>query len=252
MDLMLELSCEVYYMVLNVKKSNFFVYAGCLVFGLLLIVASIIMYLQCPNSLFDEIMLSIGCSTIPTVITAYLIDQASEKRDIKRIAELRSDFMWGMPHGLLWIMKIIIERYYPFESSNNKSMYNCFEDSIRLMASVKYGDEELQRHKNEVEAVLKDIDYGISLCIDGCRSIISHDYELEINKIFTKDELLAISYLLEECQIIKKTFILSEMAEYIKLFVKNTIEKIPEIYEKTERTVVLKNRIVRNWYDISK
>lgn len=85
-----------------------------------------------------------------------------------------------------------------------------------------------------------------------CQSIISHDYELEINKIFSKEELLAISYLLEECQRIKNSFILFDMAEYIELFVKNTIKSIPETKAKADRNVELKNKIVRNWYEISK
>lgn len=239
-------------MIFNVKKSNFIIYIVCLIIGSLFIGLSVLLYVYHSNTLADEILLSIGCSTIPTVVTAYLIDQASEKREGKRIAELRTHFLWGMPHGLLWIMKQVIERYYPFEDSENKSFYSCFVDSVNMMKTVKYGDEELERQKNDIEALLKDIDYGISLCVRDCQSIISHDYELEINKIFTKNELLAVSYLLEECQRIKKSFILCEMAEYIELFAKNTIENIPETKIKAERTVKIKNRIIGNWYEISK
>ena len=157
-----------------------------------------------------------------------------------------------MPHGLLWIMKQIIERYYPFENSIDKPFYNCFLDSIEVMKSIKFGYEDIEKQSEEINAVLKDIKYGISLCTRDCQSIISHDYELEINKIFTKEELLAVAYLFEECQKIQKSFILSEMAEYIDLFVKNSIEKIPEIKTKTDRKPELKNKIIRNWYEISK
>lgn len=239
-------------MILNVKKSNFIIYVVCLIIGLLFIGIAVLLYVFYPNTIADEIMLSIGCSTIPTVVTAYLIDQASEKRENKRILELRNHFLWGMPHGLLWIMKQIIERYHPSVNSTNKSFYDCFIDSVEVMKSINYGYEELEQQKDDIDAILKDIDYGISLCVRDCQSIISHDYELEINKIFSKEELLAISYLLEECQRIKNSFILSDMAEYIELFVKNIIKSIPETKAKADRNVELKNKIVRNWYEISK
>ena len=239
-------------MVLNVKKSNFIIYITCLLVGLIMIGVAIILFAFCPNTIIDEILLSIGCSTIPTVITAYLIDRVSEKSESERIKKLRKDFLWGMPHGLLWIMKIIVERYYPISNSNDKSFYSCFLISIEKMKSIQYGYEETEKQTAEISAILKSIDYGVSLCIRDCQSIILHDYELEINSIFTKEQILAVSYLLEECQNIMKSFILSEMAENIELFVNTAIENISEIKVKAERILNLNNGIVRNWYEISK
>ena len=70
-------------MILNVKKSNFIIYVVCLIIGLLFIGIAVLLYVFYPNTIADEIMLSIGCSTIPTVVTAYLIDQASEKSVVR-------------------------------------------------------------------------------------------------------------------------------------------------------------------------
>ena len=204
--------------------------------------------------LFDEILLSVGCSTIPTVVTAYLIDQASEKRNARRIKELRDHFLWGMPHGLLWIMKIIVEFYIPFnDSDGEKSLNELFCESIRTMENKTFDRGDIFTESNEIKELLANhnLGYGIALCCDQCKSILSHDYELEINNVFSKEELLAISYLLDECIIIQKTYRLCEMAELIRIFVKNTIEKISEIKEKASRFAVLKNRRINNWPDIS-
>ena len=82
-------------MIPNVKKSNFIIYIVCLIVGLVFIGVAILLFMIRPGTIIDEILLSVGCSTIPTVITAYLIDRASEKREIKRIAELRNSFFVG-------------------------------------------------------------------------------------------------------------------------------------------------------------
>ena len=54
-----------------------------------MVIVSIVIYVNNPSTLFDEIIMSLGCSTIPTVATAYLIDRAAEKRDAVKHNELR-------------------------------------------------------------------------------------------------------------------------------------------------------------------
>lgn len=240
-------------MILNVKKSNFIIYAACLGIGLALIAASIVIFYKSNASFFDELLLSIGCSTIPTVITAYLIDQASEKRNIKRIKELRNHFLWGAPHGFLWIMKTIIEFYSPDSNSDCISFYALFKKSVVFMQNKKFDDNDFLAQSNEIKSLLAsyNLGYGIELCQRDCKSIIDHNYELEINGIFTKEELLVVSYLFEECEKIQNSYRLCEMAEVIDILVDSVIKTFTEIEEKANRIVKFENKHIFNWAEIS-
>ena len=239
-------------MVLNVKKSNFIIYLICLLIGIVLIIGGIILFNCNKDLIWDELFLSIGCSTIPTVITAYLIDQASEKRNKLKILELRNHFLWGMPHGLLWIMKTIIESY-PC-GITNESFYNCFKSSILVMENKHFSDEDFQIEIEERKRLLNEsnLGYGIGLCLRDCKAIIDHDYSLEMNGIFSKDELLTISFLYEECVRIQKLYRICEMAEYLKCLVDAVLERIPEINIKASRVAIIKDNRIDNWIEISK
>ena len=79
-------------MILNVKKSNFVIYLMCLLIAFILIGISMVIFSVNPQTLWDEAFLGIGCSMLPTVITAYLIDQSAEKREAKKLASLRISF----------------------------------------------------------------------------------------------------------------------------------------------------------------
>ena len=239
-------------MILNVRKSNFIIYVSCLVAGILLIAGAIIAYCVNKETIADELLLSIGCSTIPTVVTAYLIDQASEKRNAAKTRELRDHFLWGMPHGLLWIMKTIIE-FYP-TGDGSKPFYDSFKDSVSFMKNKEFDDEHFLEQGKEIAKLLNNsyLGYGIGLCLRNCKAIIDHNYELEINSVFTKYELLTIADLYEECERIQKVYRLCEMAEYIRVFVDAVIEWIPEIAERTKRTAIIENERIKNWADISK
>ena len=239
-------------MIFNVKKSNFIIYISCLFFGVVLIVRGIISFCCNKDLIFDELLLSIGCSTIPTVVTAFLIDRASEKRNAAKILELRDHFLWGMPQGLMWIMKTIIESYTC--KATNNTFHECFKQSILIMKNKQFSDYDFQLETEERKWLLGDsrLGYGLSLCLRDCKAIIDHDHSLEMNGVFSKDELITVAFLYEECERIQKVWRLCEMAEYIECFVDAVIEKIPEIKIKANRIAIIKNGLVDNWIDISK
>jgi len=94
--------------------------------------------------------------------------------------------------------------------------------------------------------------YGLSLCIRDCKAIIDKSFELEINSIFSKEELIVIRNLHDECMKIRESSIIAEMVEYIDVFTWLVIEAIPEIKEKFNRTIEMKNNYIRNFNEISK
>ena len=215
-----------------------------------MVIVSIVIYVNNPSTLFDEIIMSLGCSTIPTVATAYLIDRAAEKRDAVKHNELRVSFLWGMPHGLLWIAKTIIESYYIGDINCEKTFMQSYKEAIVNMEKVPttFSDDYFKKR-----GLLMDrMNYGLSLCIRDCKAIIDKSFELEINSIFSKDELIVIRNLHDECMRIREASIIAEMAEYIDVFTESVIEAIPEIKEKFNRTIEMKNNYIINFNEISK
>lgn len=239
-------------MIWKVKKSNFIVYFWSFAIGMFLIIISIILYyLKCPE-LVNNIFLSIGCSTIPTVMVAYLIDRANEIREAEKIRKLRDSFLWGMPYGLLWISKVVIEEYYPFDDTKGQPFINVFNKAISIMETIKVVENDNAAYENQRDNLMKKLDYGISLCFGHCKSILDHEYELQINSIFSKDELINIRYLFEECERIKNSYLIAETAEYIKVFVEVIYNGIKEVKIKLDRNIIIENHRIRNWIELSK
>lgn len=239
-------------MIFNVKKRNFFIYLFSLVAGFILIsIAATLLHFN--NSIIiANIFLSIGCSTMPSIIVAYLVDRANETRDLIKVKKLRDSFLWGMPYGLLWIARVIIEEYYPFDNASNISFYSCFKQGITKLRLKRPSSKGIFEYENERNNLMNKLDYGISLCLRDCKALMEHDFELEINSIFNKDEMLNIKYLYEECEKIKHSYVLSETAEYIELFIKTVYEGINEVKIRLDRNIVFKNRYIDNWFEISK
>ena len=215
-------------MILGVKKSNLIIYCIAVFIAILLLLfTAVIIYKYDSTTLWDEVLLSLGCSTIPTVVIAYLIDYAAEKRDNASLIMFRKSFLWGMPHGLVWIAKVIIEKYITEDYVSGFTYKSLYEKALSNMKLVPVCfDSSAYQDRDRL---FESLDYGLSLCIRDCKAIIDHSFELEIKKIFSKDELIIIRNLHEDCITIKNNCLISEIAEYIDVFTNEVIENIPEI-----------------------
>ena len=104
------------------------------VVGIVLMAISVFIFAKCYNELhWDEIFMGIGCGLFPTVVVAYLIDFANEKREIERIKSLRETAIWRMSYGLLLVAKIVIEEFGKIKNENNKSFADVYKESINKM-----------------------------------------------------------------------------------------------------------------------
>lgn len=240
-------------MIANVKKSNFFIYLICSIVGITLIVIAILIFPFCSNVIWDELLLSVGCSTIPTVATAYLIDRASEKRNIKKRKELRRNFMWGIPNGVLWIMKVIVESYCPHQEKE-ESFLVLFKEAISIMKNTPPNSHALSSERQTVNELFyrKNMNYGITLCEQSCKTILDNSCELELEEVFTKSELLTIESLYEDVQILPVSYVVNELGEYIETIVDNMMNSFTEIKEKAIRTIEIHNGIVKKWSSLTK
>jgi len=239
--------------VLRVNRLNFIIYLSCLLFGIILISIAIVLYHTCQNLLLDEILLGIGASTVPTVLTAYLIDYSSEERQRKRIIELRDHILCGMPYGLLWIMRVIVEEYSSSDIVSGKSLKECFNIAIENMENFYFvNDYDAIDQKAKREKLFERLKYGFDLCLRDCGSIVLHEYDFEINGIFIREEIQSIKFLFEECECIPQMTVISEIGERIRVAVDNVCGDIKEVSEMVNRKVTIKKNRISNWIEIIK
>lgn len=236
---------------IGVRRSNFIIYICCLMAGIVLIISAILSYDYIKETFVDELLFGLGCSTIPTVVAAFLIDRASEKRNEYKIESFRLHFLGCIPFGFLSVMKTVIKS---FSSGDfEKPFYDAFKESIVAMKGEIYLDKDAERVALRIEQLKKDLKYGAFLCKKETKDILADVYELEINNIFSNDELLALEFLAENLDGLMESDDLYEMAELLEELVDDMIKSFPkEIGSKTNRTVVVKKGIIRNWLEITK
>lgn len=240
--------------ILGVPSTNFLIYLIALLIGLALIVPSIVIILECERKPWADLLLALGSGFLPSSIIACLIDRASNKREKNRIAELRKNIEWGLPHGVLFIMKCTIQDYYPFDQFDNETLNSAFEASIKTMQS-KYSTDSpyTLKQPQEVKDFLKRIEYGLHLCIRDTNNILSVSIPLQIDAIFSSDEIHAIGFLNEVSNELLNLSPgpLSELAENIEILVTNTIQKIEEIGDKANCNISMVNRQIEDWPNVT-
>lgn len=236
-------------MVLGVKKKNLIVYVACLFLGALLIILS---FLFKSDSVWKDIFIGLGCSSIPTALTAFFIERISVENEIDKRNKLRVSFLCGLPHGVIWIAKTIIEEYYPSSLADEISFIDAFKVSIENMEHIDVNAYDLKKYVEIRKNIINKLSYGCSLCTRDGESIWQNKYELNIDNIFSDDEMLAIRYLRDECRTIKNYSVICEMAECIKQVINVIYERIPEIKEKLDRKAIIENNRIKNWVELSK
>lgn len=236
-------------MVLGVKNKNLIVYIVCFGIGTLLIVLSFL--LKIDNS-WKDLFIGLGCSLIPTALTAFFIERINTENEINKHNRLRNYFLWGLPYGVLSIAKTIIEEYCPSNLSSETTFIDAFKTSADNMKHIDVNAYDLNEYAEIRDNIINKLSYGCSLCIRDCKSILQSKCVLKIENIFSEDEILTIQYLYGECNKIKKYSMICEMAEYIKQFIIAIYEVIPEIKEKFDKKIIIENNFIKNWIELSK
>lgn len=235
-------------MILGIRKRNFIVYLVLLIFSILFLCLSIIFYSVNENLKCGDVFLSLFTSIAPTVFVSYFIDFCAEKRDDEKNKELRKSFLWGVPHGLMRIAKIIIEKYYVTNDCNTRTFKNCFDHTIEILESIDANKSNYRERK----LLINKLQYGISLCLRDFDSIINKSIELEINNIFNKEELISIQLLFDECNQLLLSSCMSETIEHIKLLINTAVDVFPEIKIMLNRNVDIRKNRIFNRSQISK
>ena len=234
--------------IIGVNKVNFWIYLGCTIVAFLIITAGIICFVKAPSSCSDEILFGIGCGVFPTIMVAYLIDLANEKRSEKKIISYRDSFLWGFPHGVLWLAKEVIEYFYNKKEQSGFSFKATFDLAISVMKAIN--DES---YNTNLKAKFKEnIKYGLSLIARDTKAIIDNQQMLVMNGVFTVDEIKIMEYALSECTTILSCIRISEMGEYVEILVDWLYRELPEIRKIMDRIAIVENNNIRNWSEIQK
>lgn len=234
-------------MIFGVKKANFWIYISMFAVGIVLIAISVFIFAKCCNELYwDEIFMGIGCSLFPTVVVAYLIDFANEKRKIERIKSLRETAIWRMSYGLLLVAKIVIEEFGKTKNENNKSFADVYKESINKM---KHTNPLLYLDVNNIndrKNLMLRLEFGLSMCESTCSEIINNSVDYKINGIYSEDEINILKSLISECNHIRVSSIITDTADFIEQLLNVAIDGFPEIKAKMKKTIIINKGVIKN------
>lgn len=232
-------------MILKIKK--IYIYLFLLIIGILLLILSIHLYNKNYSNIYFEISFSFGCGLIQTAMVSYLIDKASEIREINRINQLRSSFLYSIPCDMLTVVQVIIEKYYPLENIENKSYIVCFNEATKYMKSIKADNYDVMDYKNYRESLMKKFNDCFKRSNKSVENISINSLHLILNSIFSEEEILAIKYLGEEFEKIKEQSCINEIAETLEYVVECTYDKIKEIKASLDKKFIMNNRKIKRF-----
>lgn len=196
---------------------------------------------------WKDILIGLGCGFIPTALTAYFIDLINISSENDKQKKLRTSFLWGIPNGLCLIAKAIIDTYHLSDSEIRISFIEEFKSSIENMKKIDVDDYDIMQYKQIRESLLKKLDNGLLLCKKGSNTILSNQYLLKIDGVFTEAEIFFIEDLRDKCDEIQRFSVICEIAEVIEILVDEMNENIPEIKKMFDKEVIIKNNHIQNW-----
>ena len=235
-------------MLLGLDKHKWFIYITCLIIGAILIGFSFVFN---GTGIWGDVFLGLGCGAVPSVLTGLFVDLANAKTAKQKHVNLRISLLCGLPHGVMWISKIIIEEFGGVACESSNSCIDAFRKAVCNMQNAPFDGLNPLEQKERREAILDRLSYGISLCLRYSQEIIKNKYGLESDGIFSDKELLGIQYLFEQCNLIKEYYLISEMGECIELLIENTYQCLPDIKTFFDRKIVFQKNRIKNWSDIS-
>lgn len=167
------------------KKYNFITYLILFILGVSLVIASALLKNKC--EVWPDIMMGLGCSTIPTAIAGYLIDKINNKNVINRFKAVRKFSLWALPFGVFEMAKNVVESYC--DTKNIKiSFKSAFDCAIDFMNNK--GKNDFNMNIDECKVFLKRLDYAFNICIKDSKIILDNKLQLLMDNIFLNKNLL--------------------------------------------------------------
>ena len=212
---------------------------------------SIILYATKQDSYVINLLVGLGCSALPTALTAYFIDSLTDKRNLMRVRKLRSDNLWSLPYSFYQISKIIAERYHPGDNKD-KTLIQCVKDSFLALTLRRYSSEDPYDKSSELSDLLDDLNASFRLIKNDITDILEDKHTFEAEGVFSRDDITALKNIIEGCERIEVESELETALEGIKLMIDEAYENIGEIQEILNNIAVLEDSHLKNVSDFNK
>ena len=232
-------------MILGVKKGNFIIYVTCFVVGVCFIVFSFICNKICD---LKDIFIGIGCSFIPSSLTAFFLDRINIKADNDKRKQLRNTFSYKLTLGVCYIAKIIIEEFYGADGEDI-SFLGSFNKAVENAEEIKEEIKDAEITHKRRDAIKNRLSYGLFLCEADANFILQNEFGLIESNVFAKDEIASIKNILLICKEITDISYIAEMVEEIQILINSACD-IPKIKEIFQKQILIKKAKIRNWTEI--
>ncbi len=238
--------------ILGVKVKNFILFLVLFVVGLLFVVGSIIIYFVLPyQSIWYEIVLSLGSGLVSSAIISFLIDRVSQKEIDSKKLMLRDKMLGGLPYGIYYLAKVTIEEFGVIQNNKEKTLGELLENSFEVMDQLKNDENQLLNDQKRREKYFGKLKFGFSLYKNVYEQINANQLILINEEIFKGDEILTIKNEYEFKEFLFKSSKWSEIGEPLKILI-NELCKISEIKAVFDSKFEIKKGIVKQDHDVFK
>ena len=236
----------------NGKKLSKLVYITILIVGSCFIILGASFYSRLTKP-WPEILIGIGCSTIPTVILTYLIERINLKDLVAKKEMYKNSVVCQVPYAIAKTAQLIINTFMPIEKDQSQ---NSFQDLLRLsinnMKSINPGEDEITKHANIRDAFLKRLKFPFSIICETYKRIDTNKDFFLINNIFSEEEIIFYYNLREEFDYSLNLSLISEIGEGLEEFFNYVVQYSPKVKKLLETKPTLKNGIIQHWDAIVK
>lgn len=214
---------------LKLPKLRFVAYCSIFFSGILLVTLGIFLKIILKYDISYDLLLAAGSSLFTSAITAFFIDKIAQRESEDKRKRMRIHYLWGFPHGICWVAKVVIEEsnYFGHIFPNGKEMnlVDALNFAISLYKKYLMRAEDLLRNKNFRTEFLGRCSYGFDLIKRDLDYIIKNDAYLVYEGVFSEEEICQFKYILNDIvPSIEKSFVIAEMGEYLELLFKTGLE----------------------------
>lgn len=224
------------------------VYIAFLAIGIVLVIVGAMVF----QDITKDILIGLGCGFIPSALTGFSIDFINAANKLKRRDEFEKSSLFGLSHGILYIAKIVIEKFGASKDKENDTLNENFRAALGYMYDANGAKSTFLFDPDNASNLLKELSYGISLCERDSVFILENRVQLLSNGFLTGDEISAIDNVLDECLMIETSKTLDTMGDYLENLVSVAYEKLPIVKKLFDTKVTLEKGRIKNWSEILK
>jgi len=232
--------------LLKNKRNRFCLYIVIATIGILCIVLAIICKFNLSESIkevFYDALLSFGGGFITSSVMAFLVNLISFHHEELNKLNVRNYALYGIPFAIEHLMRIVIEKsIYKFKENTIIDFKETYKVSIQGLKGYFFNNnDDGFVNSNYTKILLENMSYSFSILRRDIPNIINNRNMFIKDEFFTENEINVLTSMLDEIKRIENTCIISDMGEYLELFINLTLN-IKEIND----TTLYKIKFIKN------